>query len=125
MADSLSLGFGVTAGSIGAVLVVCALLAYFTQVSHVLPFWAAFILTRPFGASFGDLLTKPKSAGGLDLGTLKASLVILSLFVVFFAWEIYTKMKKEGATAEVVQELRKVVKKEETKESGDIEQDTP
>jgi uncharacterized membrane-anchored protein len=46
-------------------------LVYFTELSHVVLFWIAFILSRPFGATFGDLLTKTKEeAGGLDLGTL-------------------------------------------------------
>lgn len=99
MADSLELGFAKTAGSIGAVLVVCALLAWFTEVSPVVLFWVAFILTRPFGASFGDLLTKPRSHGGLDLGTLNASMVILALFVVFFAIEMYKiHRSKQDAT---------------------------
>jgi uncharacterized membrane-anchored protein len=97
LADSLELGFGPTAGTIGAVLVICALLAWFTKVSHVFLFWVAFILTRPFGATFGDLLTKGKEEGGLDLGTLNASMVILGLFLVFFAYEMYGlwKAKKE------------------------------
>ena len=46
--------------------------------THAL-FWIAFIFTRPFGASFGDLLTKPLAKGGLDLGTLNASLASLAL----------------------------------------------
>ena len=90
IADSLDAGFAITAGSIGAVLVVLALLAYFTKLSRVVLFWVAFILTRPFGATFGDLLTKPKDHGGLDLGTGWASLVIFGLFVIFFLIELYT-----------------------------------
>ena len=93
LADSVELGFGKTAGIIGSILVVCALLAWFTKISHVILFWVAFILTRPFGATFGDLLTKPKDHGGLDLGTLNASLVIMALFLVFFAIEIYMLRK--------------------------------
>jgi len=99
LADSMELGFGPTAGIIGSILVVCAFLAMFTKVSSVFLFWLAFILTRPFGASFGDLLTKSKAKGGLDLGTLKASLVIAALFFVFFGLEMYNlyKAKKEKA----------------------------
>lgn len=88
-ADSLELGFGMTAGIIGGLLAFCAILAYFTKVSRVVLFWVAFILTRPFGASFGDLLTKSSDSGGLDLGTLNASMVILALFLVCFAVELY------------------------------------
>lgn len=58
MADSLELGFAKSAGIVGSLLVICAVLAYFTKVSHVLLCWVALVLTRPFGATFGDLLTK-------------------------------------------------------------------
>jgi uncharacterized membrane-anchored protein len=97
MADSLELGFALTAGSIGAVLVVCALLAVFTKFNKVVLFWVAFILTRPFGASFGDLLTKSNEDGGLDLGRGWSSLVIFGLFMIFFTYELYLlrKAKKD------------------------------
>jgi uncharacterized membrane-anchored protein len=101
LSDSLELGFAHSAGIIGALLVFCGVLAYLTKVSHVLLFWIAFVLTRPFGATFGDLLTKKKSRGGLDLGTLHASLVILALFVVCFAAEMYMREQaKEAKTLE-------------------------
>lgn len=89
IADSLELGFGMTAGIIGGLLVICGVLAYFTKVSRVVLFWIAFVLTRPFGASFGDLLTKSKEKGGLNLGTLNASMVILALFLACFMVELY------------------------------------
>lgn len=82
LADDSGLGFA------GGWLLVTALLAgiaglyYFTKVSRVLLFWLAFILTRPFGATFGDLLTKGKDKGGLDFGTFYASLVLGSLLVL-------------------------------------------
>ncbi|KAL7562503.1 hypothetical protein ACA910_008212 [Epithemia clementina (nom. ined.)] len=99
LSDSLNLGFGLGAGIIGGLLVICGILAYFTRVSHVLLFWVAFVLTRPFGATFGDLLTKSKEKGGLDLGTLKASMVILALFLICFAIEMYMLYKAKKAKA--------------------------
>jgi uncharacterized membrane-anchored protein len=96
-ADSLELGFGASAGIFGAALTVCALLAYFTKLSHVVLFWIAFVLTRPFGATFGDFLTKSKAKGGLDLGTLNASMVILALFAVAFSVEMYQLRKAKKA----------------------------
>jgi uncharacterized membrane-anchored protein len=48
----------------------------FTQVSRVVLFWTAFILTRPLGATVGDFLDKPLSQGGLDLSRPLASLVL-------------------------------------------------
>lgn len=89
MSDSLELGFGLSAGIVGGLLVIFAILAYYSKVSHVILFWFAFVLTRPFGATFGDLLTRSEAKGGLDLGTLKASMVILALFAICFAIEMY------------------------------------
>ncbi|MFL9844679.1 COG4705 family protein [Flavobacterium rhizosphaerae] len=65
------------------VIIVMALLHYFSKVNQAVLFWLAFIFTRPFGATFGDFLTKPAASGGLDLGTLNASLVSVLLMVIF------------------------------------------
>ena len=65
----------------GAVIGVVLLLHYTTRLSDVLLFWIAFVFTRPFGATFGDLLTKPLASGGLALPRGAASLVTLSLLV--------------------------------------------
>jgi len=64
----------------GLLAVVWALYA-FTDLSHTLLFWAAFILTRPLGATVGDLLTKPTGDGGLDLGRVISSAVI-AVFII-------------------------------------------
>lgn len=102
LADSLDWGFALAAGILGAILVICALLAVFTKFNPVVLFWVAFILTRPFGASFGDLLTKSTEKGGLDLGTGKASLVIFALFVLFFGYELHVLHKRK--TKEIINE---------------------
>ena len=62
-------------------LAVVATLYFWTNVSHVALFWAAFILTRPLGATVGDFLDKPVSDGGLALSRPIASAVI-GLFIV-------------------------------------------
>ena len=62
-------------------LAVLALLYYSTNVSRVFLFWAAFILTRPLGATVGDLLDKPVHDGGLALSRPLASAVI-AVFIV-------------------------------------------
>lgn len=64
------------------VIAVVLLLHYLTTVNAIALFWIAFVFTRPFGATFGDLLTKPMNKGGLDLGTLKASGVAFVLMTV-------------------------------------------
>ena len=55
---------------------------YFTRVSRTLLFWAAFILTRPLGATVGDLLDKPVANGGLAISRLYASLLIAAVMIV-------------------------------------------
>lgn len=57
LADDSGLGFGGGAILIGSLIGVVILAHYFTKISSVLLFWIAFVLTRPFGATFGDLLT--------------------------------------------------------------------
>jgi uncharacterized membrane-anchored protein len=87
VSDGLNFGFA------GGALFFCTLLAglvllyYFTQLSHALLFWAAFILTRPLGATLGDLLTKPLAHGGFDLSRPESSgaiacFIIACLFVL-------------------------------------------
>lgn len=63
-----------------ATIAVVWALHYWTRVNEVALFWIAFIFTRPFGATFGDLLTKPIDHGGLNLGTIQASVVTIILF---------------------------------------------
>ncbi|GAB4093658.1 COG4705 family protein [Flaviaesturariibacter terrae] len=85
LGDELGLSYGAGALVTGAVILVVVLLHYFTKLHPVLLFWIAFVFTRPFGATFGDFLTKPLAKGGLDLGTLPASLVsvaIMGLLIV-------------------------------------------
>jgi uncharacterized membrane-anchored protein len=60
----------------GAGLAVLAIVYFTTRVSHVLIFWAAFILTRPLGATVGDFLDKPLAKGGLELSRSIASGVL-------------------------------------------------
>ena len=66
----------------GAIIGIVIALHYLTKLNEVLLFWIAFIFTRPFGATFGDFLTKPLDKGGLDLGTLQASIVSVILISI-------------------------------------------
>lgn len=76
LADSSGLGFAGGAILIGTLLLFIVLAYYFTKVSTILLFWMAFVLTRPFGATFGDLLTKTTAKGGLGFGTMGSSLIL-------------------------------------------------
>ena len=76
-------GLGYEGGAIVFALGLAVLVAlyYWTSISRVFLFWAAFILTRPLGATVGDLLDKPHDKGGLDFSRPLASLV-LAIFIV-------------------------------------------
>jgi uncharacterized membrane-anchored protein len=87
LADDSGLGFGGSALLISGVLLFIILAYFFTKISRVILFWIAFVLTRPFGATFGDLLTKPHEKGGMDYGTEGASLILLTLLVGFVIYE--------------------------------------
>jgi uncharacterized membrane-anchored protein len=76
MADTTGLGYEGGALVFAAGLALLAVLYYWTDVSRVLLFWAAFILTRPLGATVGDFLDKPINHGGLALSRPMASAVI-------------------------------------------------
>jgi uncharacterized membrane-anchored protein len=81
MADDTGLGFEGGALVFGAGLALLAALYYWTNISRVLLFWAAFILTRPLGATVGDLLDKPYAHGGLALDRYYASAILAAAIV--------------------------------------------
>ncbi|HTB52897.1 MAG TPA: hypothetical protein VK718_08995 [Ferruginibacter sp.] len=82
LADNSGLGFSGGAMLIGGLLLLIVLAYYFTTISHVVLFWLAFVLTRPFGATFGDLLTKPIAKGGLNFGTIGSSAILFSVLAI-------------------------------------------
>jgi uncharacterized membrane-anchored protein len=82
LADNSGLGFAGGAILIGSLLMLIILAYGFTKISHIILFWLAFVLTRPFGATFGDLLTKPLEKGGLNFGTIGSSAILFVLLSV-------------------------------------------
>ncbi len=88
LADDLALGFLSSALLIGFVLLLCIALHFFTTVSGVIIFWVAFVLTRPFGATFGDFLTKTSEQGGIGIGTTYASFVFTCILIIALYFEI-------------------------------------
>jgi len=99
LADSSGLGFAGGALLIGGLLAAIVLAHYFTRLSSVLLFWAAFVLTRPFGATVGDLLTKPAAKGGLALGTIGSSAVLAGVLAVMVAYAVYSLQARQPAAA--------------------------
>ena len=84
-ADTGGLGYEGGALVFAAGLAVLAILYFLTNVSRVLLFWAAFILTRPLGATVGDFLDKPVSHGGLELSRPLASAAIAAFILLCIA----------------------------------------
>ncbi len=86
--DRGGIGLGYEYGALvfGAGLAIVAALYFWTKVSHTILFWAAFVLTRPLGATLGDLLDKPVADGGLHFSRWVASLVLLGLIVAGVAF---------------------------------------
>ncbi|MFB9363014.1 COG4705 family protein [Actinoplanes nipponensis] len=91
LSDSSGLGYAGGALLVTAVLAVLLGLKYVPAVPNVVLFWLAFVLTRPLGATAGDFLTKPVAKGGLDLGTLGSSVVLLT---VLFALMVFAHIRE-------------------------------
>ena len=87
LSDNLGLGFLHGAMVTGAIILVVVLTHYFTKLNRIVLFWIAFIFTRPFGATFGDFLTKPKALGGMNFSRLTSSLVCVGIIAVLIFFE--------------------------------------
>ena len=81
VADTNEMGYLGAAAVFGGLLLLTALLYYLTSFSRVILFWAAFILTRPLGATLGDFLDKPIAEGGLALSRYTASLALVVVII--------------------------------------------
>lgn len=96
LSDTIGLSYLHGAMVTASIILVVVLLHYFTQLNQILLFWIAFIFTRPFGATFGDFLTKPLSKGGLNLGTLNATIVSILIMTVL----VFISMQQERTATE-------------------------
>ncbi len=85
LADDSGLGFLGGALLIAGLIAIVILANYYTKISKILLFWIAFVLTRPFGATLGDFLTKPSAKGGLNFGTIGSSAVLAIILIIFIA----------------------------------------
>jgi uncharacterized membrane-anchored protein len=96
------LGLGFRVGVIVfAVLIAAIAFAYYLGANPVLTFWLAYILTRPLGASLGDLLSQSRNYGGAGLGTIYTSLAFLTVIVALVAWVSF-----EGERASTADSVR-------------------
>jgi uncharacterized membrane-anchored protein len=85
VATDTGLGFERGALVFSGLIALVAVAHFYTNLSSSLLFWAAYILTRPLGATLGDTLTKPQADGGFNLSRILASLVIAALMIVGIA----------------------------------------
>lgn len=83
--EALGLGFNIGVIVFGA-MIAALTAAYYAGVNPVLTFWLAYIVTRPLGASLGDLLSQSREYGGLGFGTVSTSAVFLAVIVALVAW---------------------------------------
>ncbi|MEU9939009.1 ATP-binding cassette domain-containing protein [Streptomyces lavendulae] len=98
LSDSSGLGYMGSVLLITGVLLVLVALIRVPFVPNVVLFWIAFVLTRPFGATAGDYLTKPIAKGGLDLGTAGSSAVLLAVLFAFMAYGHFRDRARGGGT---------------------------
>lgn len=91
LAESVGLGYGWSALLFGLVIAIIAVGYYAFNLNAILAFWLAYIVTRPLGASIGDLLAQPIADGGLGLGTTGTSVIFLVAIFVLIAFLTVTR----------------------------------
>jgi uncharacterized membrane-anchored protein len=94
-AERLSVGYAWSAVLFAAVIAAVAFAHYRFRLNAVLAFWIAYILTRPLGASLGDLLSQARADGGLGLGTTATSAIFLIAILVVV---VYLSITRKDAT---------------------------
>ena len=106
IAEGLGLGYFVT-GIIVAVVIVCVIIARQLKLNSVLSFWIIYIMTRPLGASIGDLLSQPTKFGGLGLGATATSAIFLLAIlgiIIYFTFSKRDVINKPETEADVDEE---------------------
>jgi uncharacterized membrane-anchored protein len=93
LADSSGLGFAGGAFLIGSLIGLIVLAHFYTRISGVLLFWIAFVLTRPLGATVGDLFTKSVDKGGLGFGTIGSSVILMAILSACIAYTTWNQKR--------------------------------
>ncbi len=96
LAEKMDLGYGQATLVFAAMIGLVALLRFVLKMNAILAFWIAYILTRPLGASMGDLLAKPVIAGGLGWGTITTSLIFLAAILALVAYLTISRSDRIG-----------------------------
>ncbi len=93
VAEHFELGYLTTGLIFGGIIASITFAHYVLKLNAILAFWLAYILTRPLGASFGDLLSQPMEYGGLGFGTIVTSMLFLTSIVAIV---IYMSVTRDG-----------------------------
>jgi uncharacterized membrane-anchored protein len=99
IAERFDVGYWKSALLFGGCIVLITIAWRFFHLNAVFAFWAAYVLTRPLGASIGDYLSQPKSDGGRGLGTTTTSLIFLGAILVIVAYLTITKKDQANPDA--------------------------
>jgi uncharacterized membrane-anchored protein len=99
LAEKLDLGYGQAVIVFTAMIGIVAFMYYVLRMDGILSFWLAYILTRPLGASMGDLLAKPVIAGGMGWGTVTTSLIFLVVILMLVVYLTISKSDRISRAA--------------------------
>jgi len=97
LAERLALGYGYSLLVFAAVIALISLLWQKKVINAIFGFWAVYVLTRPLGASIGDLLSQDRKQGGFGLGTTVTSFIFLSMIIITVTYLV--KSKKDQITS--------------------------
>jgi len=93
VSEGLGMGYAGGVMLFGVLLALTTIARFGLRANAVPAFWVAYVLTRPFGASIGDLLSQPHDAGGMALGTTGTSVVFLALIVAMVGWQVVQRQR--------------------------------
>jgi uncharacterized membrane-anchored protein len=99
VAEKFDVGYLGTGLLFGGIIAAIAIAYFVFRSNAILAFWLAYILTRPLGASFGDLLSQPTDYGGLGLGTIVTSLIFLGIIAAIVAYMSLINRRDEAGPA--------------------------
>ena len=95
VAEQLQWGYAYASIIFGGLIALITIAHHLLKLNSILCFWVAYILTRPLGASLGDLLTQPPNVGGLGIGSMVINLVFITTIILIVAFFSVKKSKQE------------------------------
>lgn len=102
VAEKLNLGYPISALLFLGLIAAVVFLHVRFKLNGIFTFWFAYVLTRPLGASLGDLLSQPRSAGGLGLGTIGTSSIFLVAILILVIYLSVTKKDDAESQADFI-----------------------